>query len=78
MTVFAAYPQVYGWEPVVTHDSQQIHWGKVADMAISGEQLVRRVAASIACKTPIMGMFSILRRLVHPLPKLMSVYGVWM
>lgn len=75
---FVAYPQVYGWEPVVTHDSQQIHWGKVADMAISGEQLVRWVAASIACKTPIMDMLSILHRLVHLLPKLMSAYGVWM
>lgn len=32
--------RVYGWEPVVTHDALPISWGKVADMAISGEQLI--------------------------------------
>ena len=32
--------QTYAWEPTVLHDKLSIHWGKVADMAVSGEQLV--------------------------------------
>lgn len=68
--------QVYSWEPVTTHDVHHVPWGKVADMAISGEQLVLTRQAQKAlyeCD----GLLSIPCRLVPPLPRLMSACGVW-
>ena len=32
--------RVYGWEPVRCYDSFSLGWGKVADIAISSNQLV--------------------------------------
>ena len=32
--------QVHGWEPPMTYDILPLRWGKLADMAISGDQLV--------------------------------------
>lgn len=42
MYVPCSHVQVYGWEPAVTYDVLALQWGKVSDMAISGEQLVSR------------------------------------
>ncbi len=35
------FVQVYGWEPSRVFDMLPVHWGKVEDMIISGEQLVK-------------------------------------
>ena len=32
--------RVYGWEPVRCYDSFSLGWGKVADIAVSSNQLV--------------------------------------
>ena len=32
--------QTYSWETAVAEEKLPVHWGKVADVAISGEQLV--------------------------------------
>ena len=39
-TLMLHVAQVHGWEPVTTYDMLSLHWGKVADMTISKEQLV--------------------------------------
>lgn len=33
--------QVHGWDPVSTYDMLHLRWGKMEDMTVSRDQLVR-------------------------------------
>ena len=42
--------QVHGWEPSRVYDMLPVHWGKVEDMIISGDQLVRDGWREVVCQ----------------------------
>ena len=39
--IFSPHYQVHGWEPVTLQDNLSLRWGRVADMAVYDDQLVR-------------------------------------
>ena len=47
--VWCVLLQSYSWESGVCEEMVPVHWGKVADIAISGEQLV----STAPCTVPL-------------------------
>lgn len=69
--------KVHEWEPSNQLDSLPISWGKISDMQISGDQLVRGnkiFCISMGVRKWLLLLFY---RLVCHLFVLLSVYGVW-
>ena len=63
-----------------THEVLPIRWGKVADLAISGEQLVFTTMMSNSCLFGLFNMWNfgslLFSRLVQHFHKQMLAYGV--